>query len=203
MLFFDIFDIIILGDDMSKSKNDIFYLIVLVLTMITMIIGITFTYFSFIAKEKDDSTKVKTGSIAINYIDGIAINSNGLIPRKEPSLGESYAVYTKRFAVSSSGTLDQTLDIYIKVTKNEFLNNNLKFALYNSNGSKISSGSIPTKNEDNDKVLLISGDILKTNSTNSYTVIIWLNDDGTNQNYEMNNTFVGGFDINAQQLRYQ
>lgn len=188
---------------MSKSKNDIFYLIVLVLTMITMIIGITFTYFSFIAKEKDDSTKVKTGSIAINYIDGIAINSNGLIPRKEPSLGESYAVYTKRFAVSSSGTLDQILDIYIKVTKNEFLNNNLKFALYNSNGSKISSGSIPTKNEDNDKVLLISGDILKTNSTNSYTVIIWLNDDGTNQNYEMNNTFVGGFDINAQQLRYQ
>lgn len=184
---------------MSKSKNDIFYLIVLVLTMITMIIGITFTYFSFIAKEKDDSTKVQTGSIAINYIDGVSINSDGLIPRKEPSLGESYAVYTKRFAVSSSGTLDQTLDIYIKVTKNEFLNNNLKFALYNSNGSKISSGSIPSSG----KVLLVSGDILKTNSTNSYTVIIWLNDDGTNQNYEMSNAFVGGFDINAQQLKYQ
>lgn len=184
---------------MSKSKNDIFYLIVLVLTMITMIIGITFTYFSFIAKEKEDSTKVQTGSIAINYIDGIAINSNGLIPRKEPLLEESYAVYKKRFAVSSSGTLDQTLDIYINVTKNEFLNNNLKFALYNSNGSKISSGSIPSS----DKVLLVSGDILKTNSTNSYTVIIWLNDDGTNQNYEMSNAFVGGFDINAQQLKYQ
>mgnify|MGYP004469905641 CR=1 FL=1 len=186
---------------MSKSKNDIFYLIVLVLTMITMIIGITFTYFSFIAKEKDDSTKVQTGSIAINYIDGIAINSNGLIPRKEPLLEESYAVYKKRFAVSSSGTLDQTLDIYIKVIKNEFLNNNLKFALYNSNGSKISSGSIPTR--DKDKVLLISGDILKTNSTNSYTVVMWLNDDGTNQNYEMSNSFVGGFSIDAQQLKYQ
>lgn len=184
---------------MSKSKNDIFYFIVLVLTMITMIIGIAFTYFSFIAKEKDDSTKVQTGSIAINYIDGIAINSNGLIPRKEPSLGENYAVYTKRFAVSSSGTLDQTLDIYIKVTKNEFLNNNLKFALYNSNGSKISSGSIPSSG----KVLLVSGDILKINSTNSYTVVIWLNDDGTNQNYEMSNSFVGGFSIDAQQLKYQ
>ena len=75
----------------------------------------------------------------------------------------------------------------------------MKFALYNSNGSKISSGSIPSS----DKVLLVSGDILKTNSTNSYTVIIWLNDDGTNQNYEMSNAFVGGFDINAQQLKYQ
>ena len=188
---------------MSKSKNDIFYLIVLILTIITLMVGITFTYFSLVAKEKDDSTKVKTGSIAINYIDGASINSNGLIPRKEPLLGENYAVYTKRFAISSSGTLDQTLDIYINVTKNEFLNNGLKFALYNSNGSKISSGSIPTKNEDNDKVLLISGDILKTNSTNSYTVIIWLNDDGTNQNYEMSNSFVGGFSIDAQQLRYQ
>ena len=104
---------------MSKSKNDIFYLIVLILTIITLMVGITFTYFSLVAKEKDDSTKVKTGSIAINYIDGASINSNGLIPRKEPSLGENYAVYTKRFAISSSGTLDQTLDIYINVTKND------------------------------------------------------------------------------------
>lgn len=199
LLFFDIFGIIILGDDMSKSKNDIFYLIVLILTIITLMVGITFTYFSLVAKEKDDSTKVKTGSIAINYIDGASINSNGLIPRKEPSLGENYAVYTKRFAISSSGTLDQTLDIYINVTKNEFLNNGLKFALYNSNGSKISSGSIPTSG----RVLLASGEVLKTNTTNYYTVIIWLNDDGTNQNYEMSNSFVGGFDINAQQLRYQ
>ena len=87
----------------------------------------------------------------------------------------------------------------INVTKNEFLNNGLKFALYNSNGSKISSGSIPTS----DKVLLASDEVLKTNTTNYYTVIIWLNDDGTNQNYEMSNSFVGGFDINAQQLRYQ
>ena len=75
-----------------KSKNDIFYLIVLILTIITLMVGITFTYFSLVAKEKDDSTKVKTGSIAINYIDGASINSNGLIPRKEPSLGENYAV---------------------------------------------------------------------------------------------------------------
>lgn len=184
---------------MSKSKNDIFYLIVLILTIITLMVGITFTYFFLVAKEKDDSTKVKTGSIAINYIDGASINSNGLIPRKEPSLGENYAVYTKRFAISSSGTLDQTLDIYINVTKNEFLNNGLKFALYNSNGSKISSGSIPTS----DKVLLASDEVLKTNTTNYYTVIIWLNDDGTNQNYEMSNSFVGGFSIDAQQLRYQ
>ena len=75
----------------------------------------------------------------------------------------------------------------------------MKFALYNSNGSKISSGSIPTS----DRVLLASGEVLRTNTTNYYTVIIWLNDDGTNQNYEMSNSFVGGFDINAQQLRYQ
>lgn len=65
----------------------------------------------------------------------------------------------------------------------------MKFALYNSNGSKISSGSIPTSG----RVLLASGEVLKTNTTNYYTVIIWLNDDGTNQNYEMSNSFVGGF----------
>lgn len=55
---------------MVKSKNDIFYLILFVLTIITMIVGITFTYFSLIASEDEDSTKVQTGSISINYIDG-------------------------------------------------------------------------------------------------------------------------------------
>ena len=38
---------------------------------------------------------------------------------------------------------------------------------------------------------------------NNYTVLIWLQDDNTDQNYEMGNTFVGGFDIDAQQIKYQ
>ena len=83
------FVIIILGDDMEDSKrrkNDIFYLLLLFFTLITMIIGITFTYFSLLTKEEDDSTKVQTGTLAINYIDGIAIDTYALMPINEPNL---------------------------------------------------------------------------------------------------------------------
>ena len=49
----------------SKSRTDIFYFIVLILTLLIMIVGVTFTYFSLIASEKEDSTKIKTGTLAI------------------------------------------------------------------------------------------------------------------------------------------
>ena len=67
----------------SKSRTDIFYFIVLILTLLIMIVGVTFTYFSLIASEKEDSTKIKTGTLAINYIDGIAIDTYALMPINE------------------------------------------------------------------------------------------------------------------------
>lgn len=183
----------------SKSRSDIFYLILLVLTIITMLVGITFTYYSIVAKEKDDSTKVQTGSIAINYIDGEKIDTYALIPINEPTLKSKYSVYKKRFSVRSSGTLDQLIDIYINVTDNKFANNALGFALYNADNRKIATGRIPSTG----KVNIIKDDYLKNNTSNYYTVLIWLQDDNTNQNYEMGNTFVGGFDIDARQLKYE
>ena len=88
----------------SKSKSDVFYLILLVLTLITMVIGITFTYFSLVAKEKEDNTKIQTGILSINYVDGESIGGSGLIPINEPNLDTDYAVYKKKFSVRSKGT---------------------------------------------------------------------------------------------------
>ncbi len=51
-----------------------------------MIIGITFTSFLLLAKEDDDSTKVQTGTLAINYIDGQEIDTYALLPISEPNL---------------------------------------------------------------------------------------------------------------------
>ncbi len=90
----------------SKSRTDIFYFIVLILTLLIMIVGVTFTYFSLIASEKEDSTKIKTGTLAINYIDGIAIDTYALMPINEPNLSTKYSVYKKSFSVKSTGTLD-------------------------------------------------------------------------------------------------
>jgi len=197
------FVIIILGDDMKDSKrrkNDIFYLLLLFFTLITMIIGITFTYFSLLTKEDDDSTKVQTGTLAINYIDGQEINTYALLPISEPNLNTKYSTYKKSFSISSSNsTLDQNFNIYIDVTNNEFDNNALGFILYDANGNRISSGNIPSSG----KVLLASNLELKTGENKSYTVLIWLQDNGKNQDYEQGKNFSGEFYITTEQIKYE
>lgn len=180
----------------SKSKKDIFYLILLILTLITMIIGVTFTFYALMASEEEDGTQIKTGTLSINYIDGKAIDTYALLPIDEPSIDSVYSVYKKNFSVKSDGTLDQNLDIYISVTKNEFTNNSLKFSLYDSNNKKIATGSIPSSG----KVLMISNDYLESGHTNNYTVLIWLQENNNNQDYEQNKVFIGGFDITANQI---
>lgn len=185
--------------DNSKRKNDVFYLVLLILTMITMVISITFTYFSLMASQKEDSTKVKTGTLSINYVDGKEFNTYDLIPTGEPNINTDYAVYKKKFSVSSDGTLDQYLDIYMQVTKNEFANNALKYKLYDSNNKKISNGYIPSSG----KIILASNQYLKSGTKNDYTVLIWLQENNQNQDYEQKNVFVGSFDVNAVQVKYE
>ena len=183
----------------GKNKNDIFYLIVLVLTLITMAVGITFTFLSLETKDKEDSTKIKTGTLSISYVDGDAISGIGLIPRDEPTFNTDFAVYKKRFSIRSNGTLDQSLDIYLNVTKNDFKDGNLKYSLYNSENRKISTGSIPSSGN----VLIAKDDYLKNNFTNNYTILIWLQNTDDNQEYEEDSIFVGGFDITANQVKYK
>lgn len=203
LLFFCFFAIIIVGDNMDSSrskKNDIFYLILLVFTLITMIIGITFTSFMLFTTEKEDNTRVETGSIAINYIDGKDINTYALLPISEPNLNTKYSTYKKNFAITSSGsTIDQNFDIYIDITNNEFSNNALGFILYDANGNVVSRGTIPSSG----RVLVASSISLKSNETLNYTLLIWLQDNNDNQDYEQGKSFTGGFYIDAQQIKYK
>lgn len=203
LLFFCFFAIIIVGDNMDSSrskKNDIFYLILLVFTLITMIIGITFTSFMLFTTEKEDNTRVEAGSIAINYIDGKDINTYALLPISEPNLNTKYSTYKKNFAITSSGsTIDQNFDIYIDVTNNEFSNNALGFILYDANGNVVSRGTIPSSG----RVLVASSISLKSNETLNYTLLIWLQDNNDNQDYEQGKSFTGGFYIDTKQIKYK
>ena len=164
-----------------------------------MIVGITFTYFSFLSREKEDSTRVVAGTLAINYIDGDVINSTGLIPCNEPSINSNFGVYKKRFSVRSSGTLDQNLDIFIKVDRNDFEEGNLRYAIYDDNNSKIGTGVLPKSGS----VMIASSDYLLNNSTNNYMVIIWLQNINVDQGYEVDSLFVGSFDITANQVKFK
>lgn len=183
-------------DANKGTKKNLFYLILIILTLIVMIVGVTFSYFALMTSEKKDSTWIKTGTLAIDYIDGRNFNTFFLLPINEPNLDTLYSVSKKKFSVSSMGTLDQTMDIYITVTNNDFANNALGFSIYDSNNQKIGLGRIPSSG----KVLMASDIYLKSGDLANFTVLIWLWENNQNQDYEQGSSFSGGFEIDAKQI---
>lgn len=182
----------------SEEKKKIFYMIVLILTLITMIIGATLAYFSLIASQKKDGTKLYTGKLEINYIDGTYIKNPELIPIKEPTYTTTKGVYRNTFTVSSSGTLEQTITLEMEIKKNEFTKNSIKYVLYNDKGIKMNSGSIYTTG----KIILSDNLYLKPVGTATYTLILWLDNTQYNQNYEMGKAITGKINIYSKQLKY-
>lgn len=176
-----------------------YYLVILILALIIMTIGITFAYFTLAGKEEDDSTQIWTGTLSINYVDGKEIKAYDLFPIDEPKLGDTTYVYTKNFSVTSNGTLDQTIDLYIDITKNEFVSNHLRYSLYDANGNKITTGGLPSSG----KILMTSNVFLKSGETKDYTVLLWLMETKENQNNEQDCSFSGEFDIFANQIKYE
>ena len=95
----------------SNEKKQIFYTIVLLLTLIIMIISTTIAYFWLVSSQKDEGTKLYTGKLEINYIDGTYIKDPELWPMEKPSYNTYENVYRNTFQVTSSGTLDQTISV--------------------------------------------------------------------------------------------
>ena len=127
----------------SESKKRIFYMIVLILTLLTMIIGATLAYFSLIASQKEEGTVLYTGKLEINYIDGVYIKNPELFPLDTPNYNTTKGVYRNSFKVASSGTLDQTISLEIEIGVNEFSESALKYIIFNDKGEKITSGDMP------------------------------------------------------------
>ena len=113
----------------SDAKKSIFYMIVLILTLITMIVGATLAYFKLVDSQKEEGTVLYTGKLEINYIDGVRIKNPELIPTKNPNYNTYKGVYRNSFAVASSGTLKQTIEVELDVASNEFIENSIKYEI--------------------------------------------------------------------------
>lgn len=182
----------------SESKKRIFYTIVLILTLITMLIGATLAYFSLVASQKKEGTVLYTGKLEINYIDGVYIKNPILYPIKEPDYNTYDNVYRNSFSVASSGTLEQTIAVELEVANNEFKENMIKYIIYNENGQKMSSGDVPKTG----KVTLANDMYLEATGTAKYTLIIWLDNKNYNQNSEMGKSIIGKINVHSKQIRY-
>jgi len=181
----------------SDGKKNIFYTFVLILTLIIMIVGATLAYFSLIGSQKEEGTVLYTGKLEINYIDGVHIKNPELIPTKNPGYNTYKGVYRNSFAVASSGTLKQTIEVELEVSNNEFIENAIKYAIYNEKGNRLATGNVPKKG----KATLASDMYLEPTGTAKYTLIIWLDNTNYNQNDEMGKTITAKINIHSRQLR--
>ncbi len=182
----------------NPSKKRLFYLIVLILTFITMIVGMALAYYSFVGSQKEEGTVIYTGTLKINYIDGVYIKNPTLRPQNDVDYNSKEDVYRNNFQVTSTGTLNQTIDINLIVTKNEFYQNELKYALYNSNGTRLATGFVP----ESGKVNLVSNTFLPSNSETTYSLIIWWNNGEYQLKTEMGSVISGRIEVEAKQIKY-
>jgi len=164
------------------TKSDIFYLVVLILSLMIMVASVTLAYFSVVASDSEDNTKLYTGTLIVDFIDGRVINEPVLIPRYSPSsINDVINAYVNEFEIENKGTLDQKISLYMDVFKNEFLDNSIKYALFDKNGVKISEGYV----NGTSSVLMSNNKYIKNGNKEKYTVMLWLQENDTNQDDEM------------------
>lgn len=182
----------------SDEKKQLFYIIVLILTLITMIIGATFAYFKLVGSQKEEGTVLYTGTLQINYLDGRYINDPGLYPMKTVDYSTYNKVYRNTFGITSTGTLDQTISIDIDITTNEFPENVLRYNLYNNEGVQLAAGSVPKSGNIN----VANNIFLGHGETAYYTIIIWWLSTNYEQTVEMGSVVAGRINATAKQIRY-
>lgn len=179
----------------TTEKKDMFYIIVLILTIVTTIIGIAFALYYLVHSQKEGSSAVYTGTLSIEYLSGNIINTNLLYPREKPILETEENVYKNNFRVKNKGSLDSTINVEIETTENEFSNETLMYTLYTTEGTEISEGFI-----ENTKTNLIAENlVLESDETANFTLLIWIKENGKDQNEEMKKTLKGLIKVDANQ----
>lgn len=179
----------------TTNKKDIFYIIVLVLTFITVIVGATFALYTLIFSQKEGTSAVYTGTLSIEYLSGNIINCNLLYPTEHPNYETEKNVYKNKFRVTNTGSLDSLLLIEININHNEFSNKTLMYTLYNQNGEELSNGYI----EGQTKTTIANNIELDNGITEEFTLIVWIKENGQNQNQEMKKNLTGLIKVDASQ----
>ena len=179
----------------ASNKKEFFYIVVLILTFITVVVGATFAIYSLIFKQKEGTSAVYTGTLSIEYLSGDIIDFHYLKPTDDPDIDTVDNVYRNNFRVTNTGSLDSLISVFIEVNDNEFSDKTLMYSLYNSDGDVVAADYL-----EGNKDILISGNIvLENNETEDFVLLIWLKESGEEQNSEMKKTLTGQIKVDAAQ----
>ena len=179
------------------NRKDFFYIVVLILTFITVVVGMTFAIYAWIFRHEEGSSAVYTGTLSVEYFSGNLINFNLLWPREKPGFDTKDNVYRNEFKVTNTGSLGGIISVKINVDMNGFSDDTLKYVLYNSSSEEIITGNLNGK----DDIVIISNLLLDAGTSEDYVLIVWLNESNENQNTDMRRTFMGTISVDADQQR--
>lgn len=179
----------------TNNKKDMFYIVVLILTFVTVVVGATFAVYTLLHQQKEGSSAVYTGTLSIEYLSGNIIDFNYLYPVIKPAQTNERNVYKNTFRVKNTGSLDSLLTIVMEINNNEFSSETLMYTLFNSEYEELSEGYI-----DRTQANTIASNIYsKNNSTEEFILVIWLKENGQNQNQEMRKRLTGSIRVDASQ----
>ena len=183
--------------DGQTSKKDFFYVVVLILTFITVVIGMAFAIYTWIFSQKEGTSAVYTGTLSVQYFSGKSIDVNSLYPMETPNYDSTVNVYRNAFRVANVGSLDGIIQINMDISVNEFSNDTLKYILYNSSGDIITEGFVNGKGS----ITIASNVLLAGGASENYVLIIWLNENNKVQNTEMRKSLTGIISVDATQQK--
>ena len=181
---------------MNNDKKR-FFLIIMILALIIMIIGASYAYFLLLISKEEDSTELYTGTLDVEYSQSNIIYGSLFYPREDPeSLDDTDRVYVNTFNITNTGTLDGYMRIGLFVTENEFPDNALSYNIYNSDGDLFMSGFISSE----DSFTLADNIFMKSGESTSYTVQIWLGENGRQQNKSNGKRLTAAIEVTAKQI---
>ncbi len=184
----------------GKNRNNNKYVILLVFTLIFVSISTTLSYLSLVKSQEEEGTKLYTGKLEINYLDGVYIKNPELLPRSDTPLYDTMDnVYRNSFIVSSSGTLNQTISIDLETTKNDFPDNVIKYIIFNANGEKMAQGGVKNRLG---KINLVDNLYLAYDGQAKYTLILWYNNTNYDQRKEAGYALCGRIKVYSKQVKY-
>lgn len=179
----------------TAEKKDLFYIVVLILTFVAVIVGAAFAIYTFLHKQEEGSSAVYTGTLSIEYLSGNVIDCHLLYPTESPTYEETENVYKNNFKVTNTGSLDSIITVNAEINRNEFSNEVLKYKIFNSNGEELEQGDLSGTGEKK-----LTGNIsLPHDSQTEFTLLVWIEETGENQNEEMKKTLSGTLQVDANQ----
>ena len=180
----------------NSSKNKII-LIIIILILIVMILSATYAYFILLVSKEEDSTQLYTGTLDVQYEQGNIIYGDMFYPRSRPeSLEDNFRTYINSFTVTNTGTLDGYVRIGLHVVENEFPDDGLSYRIFNGEGELFLSGTISSL----DSYTLADNIFMRSGESASYTIQIWLEENGRQQNKSRGKKMVAAIEVTETQI---